>query len=196
MSPLIRRSLSPFSYRPVGHQGVEPCATALSERPLHRLGSGQWKTEVSSPAASRPPQVFKTRCRAGGASSRAEDGGPDPLRLPAHPISNRGPPPRRLHLPRLSRPMRADGRWRRTENSNPSAFAPGRFPSSASTLAGSSSRAEGGAVEAHGVIRASLSGRARRPGRFTFHKAVGGDMRVGRYAQTAPTVISPPHCVR
>ncbi len=33
---------------------------------------------------------------------------------------------------------------------------------------------EGGRLERHGVNRASLSGRARRPGRFTFHGAVGG----------------------
>jgi len=29
--------------------------------------------------------------------------------------------------------------------------------------------AEGGRLERHGVNRASLSGRARHPGRFTFH---------------------------
>src|SRR5215471_12062052 len=56
-------------YAPVGDQGVEPCATALSERPLHRLSRRQRKTEVSSPAILRPPRVFRTRCRAGGASS-------------------------------------------------------------------------------------------------------------------------------
>lgn len=40
--------------------------------------------------------------------------------------------------------------------------APIRFPTGAGTPAGSSSNAEGGALEAHGVTRASLSGRARR----------------------------------
>lgn len=39
----------------------------------------------------------------------AEDGGPDPLRSPAHPTSNRGPPPWRFHLPRHLPPMRAGG---------------------------------------------------------------------------------------
>ena len=40
-----RRDLSPRIH-PVGHRGVEPRATALSERPLHRLGSGQREVEV------------------------------------------------------------------------------------------------------------------------------------------------------
>jgi hypothetical protein len=39
--------------------------------------------------------------------------------------------------------------------------APIRLPSGADTPAGSSSTAEGGAIEAHGFPRASLSGRAR-----------------------------------
>ncbi len=37
--------------------------------PFDRLGRGQRKTEASSPAAWWPPQAFKARCRAGGASS-------------------------------------------------------------------------------------------------------------------------------
>ena len=63
---------------------------------------------------------------------------------------------------------------------------------------------EGGRLERHGVNRASLSGRARPPGRFTFHGAVGGDRRTARYAQTGAAVIprltacpgwdSNPHC--
>lgn len=58
----------------VGHLGVEPSDTALSGRPLRPAGSWPRKTEVSSPAAFRPPRVFKTRCRAGGASSKEESG--------------------------------------------------------------------------------------------------------------------------
>jgi hypothetical protein len=54
---------------------------------------------------------------------------------------------------------------------------PIRFPSAAGTLAGSSSMAEGAVFETDGVTRASLSGRARRPGRFTFHWVVGRDKR-------------------
>ena len=68
-------------------------------------------------------------------------------------------------------PPDANGRCqrRRTEKSNPSAFTPGRFPSGASTLTGSSSRAEGGAVEAHARDgHALVSSEARPPGRFTF----------------------------
>jgi hypothetical protein len=55
---------------------------------------------------------------------------------------------------------------------------------------------EGGRLERHGVNRASLSGHAWPPGRFTFREAVGGDRRGARYAQTGAVVISPPHCVR
>lgn len=91
----------------VGHLGVEPSDTALSGRPLRPAGSWPRKTEVSIPAAFRPPRVFKTRCRAGGASSKEESGrgerqeesgGPDPQRSPAHPFSGRGLPPGRFTL--------------------------------------------------------------------------------------------------
>jgi hypothetical protein len=37
----------------VGGQGVGPCATALSERPRHRLSRRQRKVRVSSPTAAR-----------------------------------------------------------------------------------------------------------------------------------------------
>jgi len=49
-----------------------PALPPYQSGPVDRLGRGQRKTEVSSPAALRPPRVFKARCRAGGASSDEE----------------------------------------------------------------------------------------------------------------------------
>jgi hypothetical protein len=154
-------------YAPVGDQGVEPCATALSERPLHRLSRRQRKTEVSSLAILRPPRVFRTRCRAGGASSRGERRS-RPAAVTRPPVFGTGPAARQVHSPcRISRPMRAsgDGGGRSSRNSPRRAS---RFPSGDRTLAASSSVEEGGRFERHGVTRASLSGRARHPDRFTF----------------------------
>jgi hypothetical protein len=45
----MSRALYLLSYLAVGHRGVGPRTTALSGRPLHRLGSGQRKTEVPKP---------------------------------------------------------------------------------------------------------------------------------------------------
>jgi hypothetical protein len=127
--------------------------------------------EVSSLQAVKPARVFKARCRAGGAPSRAESGELESQRLRAHPRSKRSPRPWRVHSPnRLPGPVRTGRGWQRTENSNLTACAAARFPAGASRLAGSSSMAEGGRLERHGVTRAPLSGRARRPGRFTFHE--------------------------
>lgn len=55
---------------------------------------------------------------------------------------------------------------------------------------------EGGRLERHGVTRASLSGRARPPGRFTFHKSGGRGHASRAVRADRTTVIPPPHCVR
>jgi hypothetical protein len=103
----------------------------------------------------------------------AEDGGPDPLRSPAHPISNRGPPPWRFHLP-----------WRRTENSNPSAFRrPSVFQAEPAQPV-HPPRAESGRLERHGVTRASVSSGARPLAGSLSIGAADGDRRTARYAQT------------
>jgi hypothetical protein len=50
----------------------------------------------------------------------------------------------RVHSPcRLSRPVRAGGRWQRTEQSKPAVLAAARFPAGADHLAGSSSEESG-----------------------------------------------------
>ena len=86
---------------------------------------------------------------------------------------------------------------RKTENSNLRALRPPlAFQAVAAPWRLHLPCEEGGRLERHGVTRASLSGRARRPGRFTFHGAAGGDRRTARYAQTGAAVIPPPHCVR
>jgi hypothetical protein len=81
---------------------------------------------------------------------------------------------------------------RNKEVPTPTACAASRFRGGARHLAGSRSRtalrpgvnrpemAEGGEVESHGVTRASLSGRARPPGRFTFHEYRPGDSNPDR----------------
>ena len=112
--------------------------------------------------------MFKARCRAGGAPSREESGGHDPQRSPARPFSGRGLPPGRFTLhfgspgPPVMRTPRAQGGWRRTEIPTPSAFRrPCGFQPQPAPRPVHPPGAEGGALEAHGVNRASLSGRAR-----------------------------------
>lgn len=86
-------------YAPVGDQGVEPCTTALSERPLHRLSRRQRKTEVSSPTALRPPRVFRARCRAGGASSQRGERRYRPAAVTRPPVFGTGPATWQVHSP-------------------------------------------------------------------------------------------------
>jgi hypothetical protein len=150
-SRCIRSALSPLSYRPVGHLGVEPSATALSERPLHRLGSGQRKMEGTIPSDIAPGRV-----QAGGRSLTASSSlcGWRGTRTPSA-VARATP----LRTALLIRPDAIHGR--RTENSNPSARAPVRFPDDAGALTGSSSMAESGAVEAHAQRRALVSSEAR-----------------------------------
>ena len=72
-----------------------------SSVPFGWVVASRWRR--SRPPARPRPSGFKPE-----AATRqlhhpgAEDGGPDPLRSPAHPTSNRGPPPWRFHLPRTS----------------------------------------------------------------------------------------------
>jgi hypothetical protein len=80
----------------------------------------------------------------------AEDGGPDPLRLPAHPISNRG-----TASMTVSSSMAEDGVL---ETHSQGAT---RFPDDDPTLAASSSTAESGRLERHGRSRALVSSEAR-----------------------------------
>jgi hypothetical protein len=67
----------------VGHPGIEPG----DYRCIRAAPSTSWavpevrKMEVSSLAAVKPPRAFKARCRAGGAPSIEESGGPDPQRV-------------------------------------------------------------------------------------------------------------------
>jgi hypothetical protein len=106
----------------------DPAATCLSGRPLHRLGSGQRIAEVTVLSACAPIRV---QAGAGSQPVRhpgAEDGGPEPLRFPAHLISNQGPPPWRFHLPK-----------RRTEILSPIPLGTARFPAGAGHPPGSSS---------------------------------------------------------
>ena len=100
--------------------------------------ASRWRR--SRPPARPRPSGFKPE-----AATRqlhhpgAEDGGPDPLRSPAHPTSNRGPPPWRFHLPRppdaSEREVAEDG-----DPDSQRRAAPIRFPSGAGLLAGSSSK--------------------------------------------------------
>ena len=117
---------------------------------------------MSISRAAKPARVFKSRCRAGGAPSIEERGGPDPHHSRGQPLSGRCPPPGgfsfRWNCPPARREQAGDGRGRRTRI--PAPLAPTRFPAGASRLAGSSSE-EGGLLESHGVTRASASNGAR-----------------------------------
>jgi hypothetical protein len=127
-----------------------PLATSESNRalppyqggPFDRLGRGQRKVEVSIFQAAKPARVFKARCRAGGAPSNEESGGPDPQRANVQRLSGQRPRPWRVHSPWSSSPARCDqagdGRGRRTRIpalSRPPGFRPGP-----ARLAGSSSK--------------------------------------------------------
>ena len=76
--------------------------------PFDRLGRGQQAEGegVEPRDLIRPPRVFKARCRADGAPSRAESGELESQRLRAHPRSKRSPLPWRVHSPwGISRPV-------------------------------------------------------------------------------------------
>ena len=70
-----------------------------------------------------------------------------------------------------------------------------RFPDGDRTLAASSSTAESGEFESHGVTRALVSSEARPLSGSLSIEAVGGDRQAAGYAQTRAVVVSPPHCV-
>jgi hypothetical protein len=143
-------------YAPVGRLGVEPSDTAVSERPRRPAGSrplgGRWRCRAPRPVRAAagfqgplprrrrtfqsgarrcrslrcyPPPAFGAGCSAGCARSMS------------YCAMNH------LAQASLSSTRCPDGcgrGWQRTENSNPSAFAPTRFPARASRLAGSSSK--------------------------------------------------------
>jgi hypothetical protein len=150
-------------YAPVGHLGVEPSYTALSERPLRPDGSwplrGRWRCRAPR---CYPSRGFKPRCGAGRASSMEESDGLEPLRSRAHSPSKRRPRPWRVHSPCwLSRPMRAGARWQRTERTMPTALPPPPgFRPGPTTWPVHPLQAEGAVIETDGRDRASLSGRA------------------------------------
>ena len=122
--------------------------------------ASRWRR--SRPPARPRPSGFKPE-----AATRqlhhpgAEDGGPDPLRSPAHPTSNRGPPPWRFHLPRP--PVPASGRLRRMEIPTPSAVRrPSAFQAEPASWPVHPPSEEGGRLERQGVTPASVSNGARR----------------------------------
>jgi hypothetical protein len=99
---------------------VTPPFEAGSEAHSRRtLTCQERKVRVSSPRPRGPSRVFKARCRAGGAPSRAESGELESQRSRAHPRSKRSPQPWRVHSPSSSpagvnRPgMEEDGRLER-----------------------------------------------------------------------------------
>jgi hypothetical protein len=174
----MSRALYHLSYLAVGHLGVEPSDTALSGRPLHQAGS--WPAEdggVEPHGPGGPPRAFKARCRAGGASSRAESGGHDPQRLRARSLSKRRPPlagslsmAQTIRVPAHSGPdrmVRVGGAPPPAEDGDPDSqrlagahavSSRGRPP------AGSSPMAESGGHDPHGLVAARRL--ATGPGRL------------------------------
>ena len=129
--------------------------------------ASRWRR--SRPPARPRPSGFKPE-----AATRqlhhpgAEDGGPEPLRSPAPPTSNRGPPPWRFHLPRP--PVPASGRLRRMEIPTPSAW---RRP----------------------PVNNPLSKRSRPPGRFILQARKAGDLNA-RVSPPHPLATEPGAPVR
>ena len=70
-------ALTSWSYRPVGHLGVEPSYTALSERPLRP--DGPWPMNLAR--------------RRGDRYAMAEDGELESHGVTRRPVSGRGQPP-------------------------------------------------------------------------------------------------------
>jgi hypothetical protein len=126
--------------------------------PVDRLGRGHWEEDggVEPRDLLGPPRVFKARCPLPRRRRTFQSGARRCRSLRCY------PPPafgagcsagcarsmsycamNHLAQASLSSTRCPDGcgrGWQRTENSNPSAFAPTRFPARASRLAGSSSK--------------------------------------------------------
>ena len=92
-------------YKPEGiRPGWPPRSRTERYRLIRSAPSTGWvvtnrKVRVSSPTAAKPSRVFKARCRAGGAPSRAESGELESQRVSAHPRSKRSPQPWRVLVP-------------------------------------------------------------------------------------------------
>ena len=104
----------------VGHLGVEPSATALSGRPLRPAGSWPAEDGGVEPRGLGPPQAFRARCRAGGASSIPARRAADSNRNAVTPIRirNGARNPGGFTLHKGSPPGVNGPRKQRTENSN------------------------------------------------------------------------------
>ena len=163
----LRSFRRPWSCRParllVGHLGVEPSATALSERPLRPAGS--WPADGGGPGPQRvralpgssrrlPPGSFTIQVR------KTEDPTPCGRPLTRLRIGDclhggfifHGPPP-----------MRASGRLRRMEIPTPSTLRrPSAFQAEPAPWPVHPPSEEGGRLERQGVTPASVSNGARR----------------------------------
>jgi hypothetical protein len=162
--------------------------------PVDRLGRGHREEGEGVEPHDRegPSRVFKARCRAGGAPSIEERGGPDPHRCHGHPLSGRCPPPGgfSFHVDSPARYEEAGhGRGRRNRISRcypPPSFRPGP----AAWLVHPPRKA--------GYSKATVSPAhplATEPGTLAGSPSMlppGGDMRTARYAQTGSAVIPPP----
>ena len=99
---------------------------------------------------TRPSRVQAGGCPGSFIFHEADSGGHDPQRLRARPGSSRRPLPDGFTI-----------HERTTDYSKATPCGAARFPAGARTLPGSSSRAESGAIEAHGLHRALVSSEAR-----------------------------------
>jgi hypothetical protein len=124
---------------------------AYQAGPVDQLGRGQRKRRELNPQGRSSPGFRPGAVTSLLALPRAEDGGPDPLAV--------------TRLTRIRIGDRLHGgfifRERRTEIPTPIPLGTARFPAGAGYPPGSSSKAESGAIEAHGVTRALVSSEAR-----------------------------------
>jgi hypothetical protein len=77
-------------YSPVGSAGLEPAASRLSDERSYPVSYEPAEDGGVDPHGLWPPQAFKARCRAGGASSILERRAADSNRNACTPIRFRG----------------------------------------------------------------------------------------------------------
>lgn len=98
-----------------------------------------------------------------------------PAAVTRPPVFGTGPATRQVHSPcRLSRPMRADGRWRKTGDSNARTTAPTRFPVGDHHLVISSSKRGRRPTRTAQSPAHPLATEPGTPVRFTFRERLTG----------------------
>jgi hypothetical protein len=169
----FQRLIRPRGYAPVGHLGVEPSYTALSERPLRP--DGPWPMNLARRRGGRYALPVAPPFEAGSATHprRTLTCQERKMRV-SSPTAARTVAGVQSPLPRRRRTFHGGERRTRTVTlarsfafeATPAALAGSLSTSALPPDANGREMAEDGAVEARGVTRRPVSGRGRPPGRF------------------------------